>query len=247
MPLRSSTPSHTGSIARASRLSAADRFRQFRGLSLVEVMCALFILGLVMLGLIGNFLQSRRVTESAVLHAAATSLVYGMIEQIKDLEYSTMLPNYEEDPSVPTVAGVPVVAPPYIRLRLNQEKIVWLRVVHTTPTDEDATTASIPDPQGPTTTPGALESVPGAIDNWMGSIPLSTVTGSMSQQINLNMWVWIDDISNKGAWSAESTAPNPDGSDVKKITIVYTYQYQDGGKTRTIRDREVILRTPYDQ
>ena len=68
----------------------------------------------------------------------------------------------------------------------------------------------------------------------------------MSQQINLNIWVWIDDISNKGVWSAEDTAPIPDCSDVKKITIIYTYQYQDGGKTRTIRDREVILRTPFD-
>lgn len=231
----------------ARRSSAANRLRESGGLSLVEVMCSIFILGLVMLGLIGNFIQSRRVTESAVLHAAATSLVYGMIEQIKDLEYATMLPNYEDDPSVPKVAGVPIVTPPYIRLRLNQEKIVWLKVVHTSPTDEDASTTSIPYPQGPTTTPGPTETVAGAIDNWMGAIPLSTVTGSMSQQINLNMWVWIDDISNKGVWSAEGTAPKPDGSDVKKITIIYTYQYQDGSKTRTIRDREVVLRTPYDQ
>jgi len=240
------TPSHPGSIRRAGRLSAANRFRQARGLSLVEVMCSLFILGLVMLGLIGSFVQSRRVTESAVLHAAATSLVYGFIEQIKDLEYATMLPNYEDDPSVPMSGGVPVVTPPYIRLRLNQEKIVWLKVVHTSATDEDPDTL-IPSPQGPTTTPGATETVTGAIDNWMGSIPLSTVTGSMSQQINLNLWVWIDDISNKGVWSAEATQPEPDGTNVKRITIIYTYQYQDGGKTRTIRDREVILRTPYDQ
>ena len=210
-------------------------------------MCSIFILGLVMLGLIGNFVQSRRVTESAVLHAAATSLVYGMIEQIKETEYATMLPNYEDDPSVPVVAGVPISTPPYIRLRLNQEKIVWLKVVHTPNTDEDPDTEDIPPPQGPTFTPGPLEAVTGAVDNWMGSIPLSTVTGSMSQQINLNIWVWIDNISNKGVWSAEGTQPKPDCADVKKITIIYTYQYQDGGKTRTIRDREVILRTPFDQ
>ena len=240
-------PSRAG-VPAAGQLSAADRIRQCRALSLVEVMCSLFILGLVMLGLIGNFVQSRRVTEGAVLHAAATALVYGMIEQIKDLDYATMLPNYEADPSVPKDANnLPTVSPPYIRLRLNQEKVVWLKVVHTSPTDEDDTTDDILPPQGPTYTPGPDDTVSGAVDNWLGSIPLSTITGSMSQQINLNMWVWIDDISNKGKWSAEGTQPQPDCADVKKITIIYTYRYQDGAKTRTIRDREVILRTPYDQ
>jgi hypothetical protein len=241
MPFRASVP-------HPAHLSAPDRIRQSRALSLVEVMCSLFILGLVMLGLIGNFVQSRRVTEGAILHAAATALVYGMIEQIKDLDYATMLPNYEADPSVPKDANnQPTVTPPYIRLRLNQDKIVWLKVVHTTPTDEDDATASILPPQGPSSTPAPTATVAGALDNWLGSIPLSTVTGSMSQQINLNMWVWIDDISNKGVWAAENVQPKPDCADIKKITVIYTYSYQDGSKTRTIRDREVVLRTPYDQ
>ena len=59
--------------------SPASRFRETRALSLVEVMCSIFILGLVMLGLIGNFIQSRRVTESAVLHAAATADAAGQV------------------------------------------------------------------------------------------------------------------------------------------------------------------------
>jgi hypothetical protein len=121
--------------------------------------------------------------------------------------------------------------------------------VHTTPTDEDASTTTIPYPQGPTTTPAANATAAslGAIDNFIGNIPLSTITGTTSQQINLNLWVWIDDISNKGAWAAESPAPVPDAAAVKKVTVVYTYSYQDGNVTRTVRDREVILRTRFDQ
>lgn len=266
-------PSSSGEpvpVDRATRAYPADlpvlvrpRPLRIRAVTLVESMVALFVLALVMLGLLGNFIQSRRVSEASVLHAASTALVYGLIEQIKQLDYNSLLPNYEDDPSVPVDgSGDPTVTPPYIRLRINQEKIVWVKVVHTTPTDEDASTTTISWPMGPTETPGpnvlaadvvisstgptAGISSP-AIDNYIGNIPLSTVTGTASQQINLNLWVWIDEITNKGSWAAETDPPEPDTSEVKKITVVYTYSYQDGGITRTVRDREVILRTRFDQ
>lgn len=193
-------------------------------------MFALVIQATVMLAMIGSFIQSRRVTESTVLHAAATSMVYGIIEQIKQLDYTTLLPNYEEDPAEPDDLD-----PPYVRVRINQDKIVWLRVVHTTaPTD-----GSDPTPAAPTSTPApdATATSVGAIDNFIGNIPLSTVTGTTSQQINLNLWIWIDEIPES----------DDDVSDVKKITLVYTYSYQDGSITRTVRDREVFLRTRYEQ
>lgn len=201
-----------------------------RGLTLVEVMVSLTLMATVTLAFISAFIQSRRMTESSVLHAAATSMVYGIIEQIKQLDYGSLLPNYEEDPSDPDDLD-----PPYVRVRINQDKIVWLRVIHTTaPTD-----GSDPTPAAPTTTPAAdatADSV-GAINNFIGSIPLSTITGTTSQEINLNLWLWIDEIPDDG----------DDVSDVKKITLIYTYSYQDGSVTRTIRDREVFLRTRYEQ
>lgn len=188
------------------------------------------LMATVALAFLSTFIQSRRVTESSVLHAAATSMVYGIIEQIKQLDYTTLLPNYETDPSEPSG-----LTPPYVRVRINQDKVVWLRVVHTpAPTD-----GSEPTPAAPTTTPAATATAAslGAIDNFIGSLPLSTVTGSASQQINLNLWVWIDEIPNAG----------DDVSEVKKITVVYTYSYLDGSVTRIVRDREVFLRTRYEQ
>jgi hypothetical protein len=253
MPHTSHPPaSDAGSDSHAVRLSARTGMTgpdQSRALTLVEVMISLFFLGMVMLGLIGNFVQSRRISESTVLHAAVTSLLYGVIEQVKELDYYSLLPNYETDPSVPVVSGEPIADPPYIRVRLNQEDIIWIMVVHTPVTDEDATTTTIPYPQGPTTTPAVnlVAADVGAIDNFTGEIALSTVTGTTSQRVNLNIWMWIDEISNKGTWSGEGTQPEPDTSNVKKITIIYTYQYRDGNVTRTVRDREVILRTPFDQ
>ena len=230
VPLRGDSPPSLCLLPHAGR-----RARR-QGVTLVEVMFALVIQAVVMLALIGSFIQSRRVTEGTVLHAAATSMVYGLLEQIKQLDYTSLLPNYEADPSVPLDgSGDPTVTPPYLRLRINQSKVIWLKVVHTPVTDTDPT----PTPLGPTTTPGpdATAASVGAVDNFIGSIPLSTVTGTASQQINLNIWLWVDEIPNT----------TDQVSEVKKITMVYTYSYQDGNRTRTIRDREVILRTRYEQ
>lgn len=189
------------------------------------------IMATVMLGFLGTFLQSRRISESSVLHAAASSMVYGLIEQIKGLEYTKSLPSTEDDY---TSAEPPVLLgeAPFVRVRLNQDRTVWLRVVHTKVTDSPNT------PKGPTTTPlaSATAASLNAIDNFLGAVPLSTVTGTTSQQLSLNLWIWIDEL-----------APTGDVTEVKRITVVYTYSYMDGSRERIVRDREVFLRTRFDQ
>jgi type II secretory pathway pseudopilin PulG len=197
--------------------------RRSAGLTIVEVMVALTLMATVMVGFISSFVQSRRVTESNVLHAAATSMLYGIIEQIKQMDYTGLLPNYEVDPFAPGS-----VTPPYLRVRINQSTVVWLKVVHT---------RAPATPRAPTTTPAGSVSYSsaGAIQNYIGSIPLSTVTGSVSQDINLDIWVWIDEI------------PSGAAVEVKKITLVYTYSYVDGRVNRVVRSREVFLRTRFDQ
>lgn len=196
--------------------------RRRLGLTLVEMMVSITLMATVMLTFTGAFAQSRRVTESAVLHAAATSLVYGIVEQIKQLDYTTLLPNYETDPFAPSSKR-----PPYVRVRLNQSTVIWIGVVHTTQSNT---------PRGPTTTPAATAAAAsvGALQNYIGALPLSTVTGTTSQQIHLDLWMWIDEIG------------SGDAQEVKKITLVYTYSYLDGAVERVVRDREVFLRTRFD-
>jgi type II secretory pathway pseudopilin PulG len=208
-----------------------------RALTLVEVMISMWLLAAVMLAFISAFLQSRRNTEANVLQAAATSMIYGIIEQIKQADYSTQLPNSETDPTAVNPDGS-TPTPPYIRVRVNQNTPVWLRTVFTPVTDEDSAT-TIPAPKGPSTCPSATATAAsvGAIDNSIGNIPLSTVTGTASQQINLNIWIWVDGIP-------DSTR---DVSEMKKITVVYTYSFLDGRVTRVVRNSEVFLRSRFDQ
>ena len=215
-------PSHCArSVATASRHPSA-------GLTLVEVMVSMTIMATVMLGFIGTFVQSRRVTESSVLHAAASSMIYGIIEQIKGLEYTELLPS-EVDDYHPDDPSNRLGEAPFVRVRLNQDRTAWLRVVYTKQPNS---------PQGPTSTPASTATAAsvGAIDNFLGAIPLSTITGTTSQTLSLNIWVWIDEL-----------APTGDVSEVKKITLVYTYSYMDGNRERIVRDREVFLRTRFDQ
>ncbi len=198
-------------------------------MTLVEVMVALGIFAAAMLGFLGSFVQSRRVTEGSVMQAAVTSLVYGLVEQMKGLDYKDLLPSTTVDDNAP--AGWP---PPYIRVRVNQDRTYWLATVYTpcTPGEE-------PHPQAPTTTPGPAvpASSIGALDNFIGPLPLSSVTGINSQPLTLNLWVWVDEMPDR----------TRDVNDVKRITIVYTYSFNDGKGIRTIRDREVFIRTRFDQ
>lgn len=183
------------------------------------------LMAVVMLGFISSFLQSRRVTESSVLHAAASSLFYGIVEQMKGLSYTELLPSEAVDDDAPADVKD---KPPYIRIRINQDVTKWLRVVYTKLPDKS---------KAPTTTPASTVKASdiGAIDNYLGSLPLSTVTGTASQDLALNLWIWIDEISGK------------DADEVKRITVVYTYSYMDGGYERIVRNREVFLRTRFDK
>jgi hypothetical protein len=213
---------HTSSDRPAALRRAKSKLR---GITLVEIMVSMTLLVVVMLGFLSTFLQSRRLTEGSVLHAAATILFYGIVEQMKGLSYTELLPSTAVDDDAPTDVKD---KPPYIRIRINQDVTKWLRVVYTEAPDA---------PQAPTTTPAASvkSSDIGAIDNYLGNLPLSTVTGTTSQDLALNLWIWIDEISGK------------DADEVKKVTIVYTYSYMDGGKERVVRNREVFLRTRYDK
>lgn len=190
-------------------------------------MVAMTLMATVLVGFLGTFIQSRRITESSVMHAAATSLVYGIVEQIKGFDYTTLLPSTVADSNAPLTSS-----PPYIRIRINQDLVVWLQTVYTT-------AASGLSPKAPTTTPSSTATATslGAINNFIGPLPLSSVSGTTAQALTMNIWIWVDEIPDE----------DKDVVEVKKVTLVYSYQYLDGRTTRTAIDREVFIRTRYDQ
>lgn len=206
-----------------------------RGLTLVEVMAAMLIMTLFMVGMFELFLTSRRVTENDVMHAAVTSVTYGIIEQIKEFTYASQVPYTTTDPDQATYdayPGSPAKTPPYIRIRLNQDQVTWLQCVYnpagTTPAHATPTTTP------PPSSTAASLFVP---DNVIGPMALSSISGAKSQPLLMHIWIWIDEMPDV----------TKDVVQVKRVTVVYTYNFYDGVRTRTVVDREVFLRTRYDQ
>jgi len=180
------------------------------------------ILTLFMLGFISTMIQSRRMTESSVLQSAATSTVYGLVEQMKGLDYTTQIPAYNA-----------VTNTFYVFLRQDQDTDFTIPVTYTASPGLPKAPTKCPDITVDAAHAGAS---PGAIDYNTGDITLSTVTGTASQKLKLTVWIWVDEIPD----SIKGT------SDVKRVTVVYTYTYNDGSSQRTVRDMEVFLRTKYD-
>jgi hypothetical protein len=207
-------------------------------MTLVEVMVAGFILSTVMLGMLGTFLQSRRTTETAILQAATSSFIYGIVEQLKTLPYrpstaaeDSVLPALTAaDDTYPTGTGTvqqPLGAdqpdPPNIRVRLNQDEYYWLRVGVDASGNLAAAPAGIPAANVAAATIHAR-------DNWI------KVRLSDASELQINIWVWVEELP-----------PDParDVVDVKQITLIYTYKFNDGRGERLVRDREVIMRTRF--
>lgn len=224
-----SAPSHNpvSLLSRGRDVQFSPLVRPYRGFTLVEVMVALLLLATTLIAFLGSFIQSRRVTEGSVMHAAATSLVYGLIEQMKGVDYTTLLPSAAVDPDAPSSSTWP---PPYVRLRVNQDLTVWLRAVHT---------AAPNAAQAPTATPApdaTVASMGNPPTNTIGPLPLSTTAGTSSQALTLQVWLWIDEIPDT----------TRDVTEVKRITLIYRYYFNDGRTTKAVIDREVFLRTRYD-
>lgn len=201
-------------------------------MTLIEVMVASFLLAGVMLGILATFIQSRRSTEAAILQAATSSFVYGIVEQLKTIPYKPSTAT--EANSLPAVTAGDATFPaggttqqpsanlPYIRVRINQDEYFWLQVVYTQAPTAPAAPVNVPAVSTAAATIGAK-------DNFV------KVRISDTQTLTVNFWVWVDEIPD----------PTKDVLDVKKITLIYTYTFNDAGRQRLIRDREVIIRTKF--
>ncbi len=75
------------------QLTASHRrhlLRSKAGVSLVEIMVAMVILGFSGLALLTGLMQSRRYTELAIHENTALTIAQGYIEQIKNMEFASL-------------------------------------------------------------------------------------------------------------------------------------------------------------
>jgi Tfp pilus assembly protein PilV len=76
----------------------------------------------------------------------------------------------------------------------------------------------------PTTLPAVGTTPTGAVDN-SKAIAMKNPAVNPSDTLNLNIWLWVQDL----------TGSATDVTNSKSITMIYTYDFRDGGRVRSYR------------
>lgn len=97
--------------------------RETSGYSLVEVVIALTIFGFIALGITQNLVLTRGMAETGVREVTAVAVASGYIEQLKSMEYETILTSVR-DPSAPLPTVLSHGVPDELLLGVWNEKDV---------------------------------------------------------------------------------------------------------------------------
>ncbi len=191
---------------------------------MVEVLVASAVLGLVIVGSMAGFVQSRRLTEGSIYQNAAITVVQGYLEQIKEAEFAS-IPYYSGNTLVPGGSNDPIAGlstanrAKAIKTLLNNTDIDTI-ANESGETLTDFILISSGTPVNPKTfVPGSA--APSGVQDNLKLIDVNK-TASTSDDLRLRLWVWVQDASNTGV----------DATQVRAITIVYQWAHNDGARTR---------------
>lgn len=176
------------------------RRRMTRALTLVEVLIATVVLGMLMMGILATVMQSRRMTEGSVVQNSANAILQGYIEQMKTMAYETDLVC-----SPLTTPADPTLWPSLPCVKADGTLDALLLSVGSPPNEIDKV-----NPTGGKDNPKPVAIKIPAVN------PNDTIT--------FHICVWVNDLS-------DST---PNATQTKAITIIYSYEFMDGGKKRTV-------------
>lgn len=142
-------------------------------MTLVEVLIASTIMGILMLGVMGTVMQSRRLTEGSILQNSAINVVQGFLEQIKNMPYGDLTVS-------PDAAVTPVWEIPTMR-------------------DEDVKDyLSLSWGDAPTTLPAIGTTPTNAVTN-QRDIPIKYPQLTPNDTLSITIWVWVKDLTGASA------------------------------------------------
>ena len=234
------------SFSRPARTAQAPgrRSSSTSAMTLVEVMFSMAILAMALMGILAIQMQSRRLTEGSVYQNTALTIVQGYLEQMKNIDLNTLLnadasgnPRISTSYTLPTkysdtitdgiktstgtppplASLTPGVTPTGIGVQDNLKGYDMAKdVTDTSMTSTDTSYYDV-SAQVPWSTMW-----PGATDYSTASEfgVSSTTTGK--NDVHMNLWVWITDLSNTTTYAQKTYG----------ITIIYTWQFIDGGRIR---------------
>jgi hypothetical protein len=210
--------------------------RQLAAMTLMEVIISLSVLAVTMGGVFAALMQSRRLTEGSVVQNSALTVVQGYVEQMKNMELVELVGGQDSK-------GNPVLntASYSIPTRLDDTHTDPLMTSTGTPPDLNSITPgttpsgvvdnlkrfdTAKDSTDTSTTTDTVDSGAAATAQvawntvWPGALTFPATTVGKTD-LKLNLWVWITDLS------VSTTAQRVFG-----IRVIYTWQYQDGGRVK---------------
>ena len=209
-------------------------------MTLVEILVALAVLALAAGGIFATLLQSRRLTEGSVVQNSALTIVQGYVEQIKNMELVQVVGGSDTkgNPSVnPASFAIPTRrdsttidalqtstgTPPL--LSEITPGITPRGVVDNLRAFDTAKDATASDGTSSDSTTEATAKKVRWTDVWPGArnYPAETTIGATD--LKLNIWVWVADLSG---------TTTPQAQKAFGITLIYTWQFLDGGQPKYI-------------
>lgn len=196
---------------------STTRLRSKSGLTLVEVLVASAVLVLLVGGIFGSLIQSRKLTEGSIYQNSANTIMQGYVEQIKNMEFAE-LPYTDAAGNV--MPGI-VPGEPATLLTRNATLI----------TDaSDSTTVNQPDPfviSTATTIPDPRAilnaAAPANVADNIKTFDVNNTPNNPNDDLRLRIWLWIRDLSN----------PTADATQVRGITIIYSWRTNNGDEARS--------------
>lgn len=176
-------------------------------MTLVEVLLATIVMGMLVSGILATIIQTRRLTEGSIVQNSANTILQGYIEQIKTMAYDTDLV------CSPSSAPNPFVAATSLSVPCARDETV---------AGQDPIYLSAGTP--PTALPAIGTMPTGAVDN-PHTIEIKTPAVNPNDTLKLNLWLWVNDL----------TGTDTNVTQAKAVTIIYTYEFLDGGRIRKTR------------
>jgi Tfp pilus assembly protein PilV len=185
-------------------------------MTLIEICISATLLTIGMIAVLGSLLYARRMSESSIYQNAAVTVVQGYIEQMKNMEF-TDLPYITAAGSVMAGSGATSTQIP---TRLNASTTDPLII---------STATTIPSLTSMGVTAGSAS---GITDN-IKTIDVSGTPDDTTDDLRLNLRVWIQDISNVSESATQ----------VRSITIQYAWLGGAGSKARLYRSSVRSIRS----
>lgn len=167
------------------------------------------LIAMISVAALGTALFARRMSEEAIIQNAATSIIYGIVEQMKTVNLSDEA-SFNQLPS-PADGDC---GSRHVKVRTDNSTLpnVFLALSDGTPPEAlPAATASAADA--------------GATSNMIGPFDLSQTNGVSVQPLNIDLWLWVES-------NYQPDAMEP----MTRVTLIYTYSINNGSGVRTFRD-----------